>query len=216
MLGLFTSYMKYPRTHHLPWSYPSKDDKIMERLDLLVQEEVVVTVKMDGEQSNLYRDHFHARSLDFATGEDRARVKAIWGSICGDIPEGWRICGENVTAKHSIAYDNLESYFYLFGIWNENNECLSWDDTQEWAALLGVVTVPELYRGPFDEAKIKALYQPTYQGCEMEGYVVRAARSFTYAEFRHLVGKFVRLDHVRTKEFWRHARREWNTLKREM
>ena len=30
---------------------------------------------------------------------------------------------------HSIAYDALPAHFLVFSIWNERNECLSWDET---------------------------------------------------------------------------------------
>ncbi len=204
MLDRFCTYVKYPRTHHLPWSNPSKDDKVTPSLDKLSNREVVVTLKLDGEQTNMYYDFIHARSLEFITGEDRGRVKAIWGQCRWDIPEGWRVCGENVYAKHSIHYKNLDSYFYVFSIWNEKNECLSWDKTIEWAELLGLKTVPVLYEGPFDEEKIKDLYQEEYDGNTMEGYVVRPKDMFTYGEFRHVVAKFVRPNHVTTDSHWRH------------
>jgi hypothetical protein len=34
----------------------------------------------------------------------------------------------------------------VFSIWNEQN-ALSWDETVEWAELLGLFTVPVLWRG---------------------------------------------------------------------
>ncbi|MGY5343347.1 RNA ligase family protein [Paenibacillus glucanolyticus] len=35
------------------------------------------------------------------------------------IPEGYRICAENVYAKHSLLYSALPSYFLLFSVWKE-------------------------------------------------------------------------------------------------
>ena len=57
---------KYPRTFHLPWSPGvASDDKVIESLDAFVGREVVVTEKMDGENSSLYSNgHIHARSMD--------------------------------------------------------------------------------------------------------------------------------------------------------
>lgn len=214
VLPLFQEYVKYPRTHHLPWSNPSKDDKIIETLERLRAEpEVVATLKLDGEQCNLYRNHMHARSLDMPSGEDRARVKQLWGRIAHEIPAGWRFCGENLYATHSIHYTGLESYFYLFSVWNERNECLSWDETCEWAKLLGLAVVPLIYCGPWDEAAIRGLYQAEALGNPMEGYVVRASRRFSYRDFRHLVAKMVRPDHVTTDSHWRHKRLVPNELR---
>ena len=84
------SYIKYPRTPHLPWSLgASSDDKVLPSVGHFEGRQVIVTEKMDGENTTLYRDHIHARSLDSKGGEDRAWVKQFWASIRGEIPEGW-------------------------------------------------------------------------------------------------------------------------------
>jgi len=196
--------VKYPRTYHLPWSNPSKDDKVLPDISVFHNQEVVVTVKMDGENTNMYRDHIHARSLEFITGQDRGMVKALHAAIAADIPEGWRLCGENLYAKHSIHYKNLKSYFMLFSIWDERNRCLSWDETLEYAELLGLEVVPLMYRGVWDEEKIRSLYDGQWAGDECEGYVVRLAGSFEYGEFKKSVAKYVRPGHVTTSNHWRH------------
>lgn len=212
MLGLFSDHVKYPRTYHLPWSHPTTDDKIIPNLAGFVGREVVVTEKMDGENANFYPHHYHARSLEAASGPDRARVKAIWSTFAHDIPAGWRVCGENLYAKHSIKYTQLPSYLMVFSIWNEKNECLSWDETVEWCGLLGLVTVPVLYRGPWDETLIRSLYQPEREPGPMEGYVARVADRFPYGQFRSSIAKFVRPSHVTTDKHWRHAAIEPNEL----
>ena len=83
----------------------------------------------------MYRDGFHARSLDTPAHPSRDWLWGIHRQIGHDIPEGWRVCGENLYAKHSIAYRNLTAHFLVFGIWNEKAEALSWKDTLEWAQL---------------------------------------------------------------------------------
>ncbi|MEL7307213.1 MAG: RNA ligase family protein, partial [Pseudomonadota bacterium] len=42
------------------------------------------------------------------------------------------MCGENLYARHSISYNNLPSYFMAFSVWNELNQCLSWQDTKQF------------------------------------------------------------------------------------
>ena len=201
VLHLFTDRVKYPRTHHLPFS-PGKtdDDRVMPDLELLRAETIVVTEKLDGENTNLYCDYLHARSLDYAPRVDRDRMKALHASVAHDIPKGWRICGENVWAQHSIAYRELRSFFHVFGMWTDKNECLSWGDTVEYAELLGLPPVPVLYVGPWDEAAVRACMRTT--GDEQEGYVVRVERAFRTTEFRRAVGKFVRAGHVQTQAHW--------------
>ncbi len=192
VLDQFIPHVRYPRTHHLPWSNPTRDDRTLETLSAFEGQEVVVTVKMDGENTSLYRDHIHARSLDFLTGAERSMVKSLHAQIAHEIPEGWRLCGENLYAQHSIHYAGLPDHFLLFSIWNERNECLSWNETAEWAEMLGLAMVPILYRGLWNDKLIRNLYQPTYDGNAMEGYVVRVARRFSYGEFRRVVGKYVK------------------------
>ena len=211
-LGSFVKYVKYPRTYHLPWSAPSSDDRTLPSVSHFVGQEVVVTEKLDGENTSLYTDYVHARSLERASGADRAEVWKIWTSTAHDIPEGWRICGENLLIKHSIRYSQLASYFALFSVWNEKNVCLSWDDTVEWSQLLGLQTVPVLYRGVWDEELIKQLYVPDRQPDLMEGYVVRLASAFNYGAFKTSVAKFVRTGHVTTDSHWRHSRWEKNGI----
>ena len=113
VLHLFTSRVKYPRTFHLPWSPGvTDDDRVLDDPDAAFGESrVVVTEKMDGECTTMYRDYLHARSTDYSPHPSRDRVRALHAQIAHDIPEGWRVCGENVYAQHSISYDALPSYF---------------------------------------------------------------------------------------------------------
>lgn len=203
VLHLFTGRVKYPRTPHLPWSpNVSSDDKIIENLDHLRGEEVVVTVKMDGEQTSMYRDGFHARSLDTAPHPSRDWLWGVHRQMGHDIPDGWRVCGENLYAKHSIHYTHLDALFLVFGIWDEKNLCLSWDDTTFYTQALGLKNVAVLYRGPFHEKTITDLGRQTHDGDPCEGYVCRVARAFQFKEFRSVVGKVVRQNHVTTHGHW--------------
>jgi hypothetical protein len=201
-LGLFTHWVKYPRTYHLPWSQNlTDDDRMLPSIDQFIGQEVVVTTKMDGENTTMYSDHIHARSVDSKNHVSRNWVKGFWAQIMGDIPEGWRICGENLFATHSIHYKELPSYFMGFSVWNDRNICLSWDETLEYFKLLGITPVPELYRGVWDEAKIKSLWDAK-KADNMEGYVVRFTDAYTYGDFSRKVGKFVRKGHVMTTKHW--------------
>jgi len=173
VMPLFREYVKYPRTFHVPWSPGlTQDDRVLPSTDVFKGREIVMTEKMDGENTTMYHDYIHARSLDSAGHPSRGWVKNLHGQIQGDIPVGWRLCGENLFAEHSIRYDNLPSYFMLFSIWDENNTCLSWDETIEYAAVLGLEMVPTLYRGPWDEEKIRSI-EKDMDFTRQEGYTVR-------------------------------------------
>ncbi len=125
VLGLFTNQVKYPRTHHVPWSEGvNDDDRVLPTMTPFYKKRVIVTEKRDGENTSMYSDYFHARSIDGRSHPSRDWVKGFWAKIMGDIPEGWRVCGENLYAEHSIGYGNLLTYFEGFSIWNERNICL--------------------------------------------------------------------------------------------
>ncbi len=205
------SRVKYPRTPHLPWSSGATSDDVRHTgVSHFAGLNVVVTEKMDGENTSLYSDHIHARSLDSRHHPSRDWVKQWHAKFAHNIPEGWRICGENLFARHSIAYEKLDSYFYGFSIWNADNVCLSWDETLEWFTLLKVRCVPIIYQGLWNESLISGLRLDT---AKQEGYVVRVADSFAYENFAQSVSKWVRADHVTTEKHWMHSEVIPNGLK---
>lgn len=198
------SRIKYPRTYHLPWSPGgTNDDRRLVDCAHFEGKKVVVTEKMDGENTTLYSFGLHARSVSSADHPSRAWIKAMHGSIAHEIPEGWRICGENLYAKHSIGYANLPTYFLVFSIWNEANVCLPWSETVEWSALLGLRTVPVVWEGVWSEKAVRGAWE-AYKGSDevAEGYVVRLADSFSYDDFGTAVAKWVRPHHVQTDDHW--------------
>ena len=213
-------YYKYPRTKHLPMSRSrTEDDKSHKDYSFLEGKEVIVTVKMDGENCTMYRDHIHARSISSANHPSRDWVKQFHSTIKNDIPEGWRICGENLYAKHSIEYNELSSYFYGFSIWNEKNECLSWSETLEWFNLLGIkpVGVVGHYVNNTLDFMIDRMYDARdwCDSIKQEGFVARNADSFHYDDFSKNVGKCVRENHVQTDQHWMHSEINKNKLKTE-
>ena len=153
------SYLKYPKILHVPWSPGlQNDDRGHPGMDRFVGRRVVATIKMDGENTSMYPPsedqpggHIHARSVDSEPHPSRTWVKAFHGQIASEIPFGWHLSGENLYAKHSIHYHNLDSFFYLFSVWDEQNHCLSWEETEEYAKLLGLITVPVFYRGIWNQ-----------------------------------------------------------------
>ena len=206
--------IKYPRTPHLPWSPGGTKDDLRTVSNINFEgKEVVITEKLDGENTTLYCDHLHARSVDSRHHPSRDWVKRLHAGISHNIPVGWRLCGENLYAQHSISYDSLSTYFYLFSIWDENNICMDWDETIEWSELLELTVPKILYRGVWDENAIRNLNIDT---SICEGYVVRLADRFHYDEFSSSVAKWVREKHVMTDEHWMHGEVIPNKLKTDM
>jgi hypothetical protein len=197
-------YVKYPRTYHVPWSEgATNDDKINNNMSFFCGKTVVITEKMDGENFTGYSDGYcHARSINSSNHISRDWVRSFWKSISYNLPCGWRVCGENLYAKHSIAYYNLRSYLYGFSIWDENNFCLSWQETIEWFSLLFITPVNVWYVGEYDEKLIKDI--KLEDNCE--GYVIRLANGFHYDDFEKSVAKFVRKNHVTSDDHWIHQK----------
>jgi hypothetical protein len=205
---------KYPRTHHLPWSEGvTSDDKVVGDTHHFEGVEVVVTIKMDGENTTIYADGYsHARSMDSAHHPSRNMVKAEASRIQAEgLPESFRICGENCYAKHSIAYTDLPSYFLVFSIW-DGDRCLSWEETEMWCELLGLKAVEVIYKGPWDESAIKKAWEGRSGG--NEGYVVRVAAEFNIKDFKTSLNKWVRKDHVQTESHWMHQEITPNGIRR--
>jgi hypothetical protein len=196
------SSVKYPRTPHLPWSPgATSDDVRLADTRCFEGREVVVTEKLDGENTTLYRTRLHARSVDSAHHPSRTRIKALHAQIARSIPDGTRVCGENVTARHSIAYDALLSHFYVFSVW-DGDRARSWDDTVSFARERGLPTPRVRYRGPFD---VRAIRKLRVERSTEEGYVVRVAAGFDRAAFPDCVAKWVRPGHVTTDRHWMHG-----------
>lgn len=219
VLHLFTNRVKYPRTYHLPWSPGvGKDDRVASDLSHFEGKVVIATVKMDGENTTFYQDGIHARSLEYDPHPSRDWVKAYHARIAHEIPENWRICGENLFAKHSIRYERLPSYFLMFSMW-DGLRCLPWSESRDYAEVLGMKTVPVLWSGVWD-AKTPALLEKLgetlvkegFEGDPAEGYVVRLAGDFTYGAFRKSAAKYVRANHVQTHGHWIRQRIEPNGL----
>lgn len=203
------NYFKYPRTFHLPYSETiTDDDKRLKSDDHFYEmTEVVVSEKMDGQNQTIYSNgYYHARSIDGYEKSWDKWLKQYIQKWCYLIPSGWRVCGECLFAKHSINYHfpNDGYLFQMFSIYNENNICLSWEQTWMWCELLGLKEVPIIYVGKYDKDKIMKKFNEykMKQNHEVEGFVIRNIDEFKYEDFSKNVGKYVRANHVKTDEHW--------------
>lgn len=198
---------KYPRTPHLPESPGmTSDDKVISAAGLANLENaanLLVTEKMDGGNLTMYRDAFHGRSLDSGTHHWDSRARALWAQLCYGIPEGWRVSGESLYARRSVAYEDLDSVYLVFGVWNADNELLSWADTVDFCSETGFTTVPVIAQGlNFKESR--EIWSVDHNTDSSEGFVIRNADSFVFEEFQENIAKWVRPDHVQTAADWRH------------
>ncbi len=94
---------KYGRTFHLPSSPgATSDDKVMSSLAGLMVADLVITEKMDGENTTIHAGGSHARSPDSRYHPSRDWLRAFAATIQPRLDEGERIVGENLYARHSV------------------------------------------------------------------------------------------------------------------
>ena len=76
----------------------------------------------------------------------------------------------------------------------ENAAALGGEDASSFVRRAAIIEARRVavYRGVWDEATVKALWTPTFQGDPCEGYVARLADGFPFRDYRRAVGKFVR------------------------
>ena len=200
---------KYNRTYHFPYSPgATNDDRIATSVERLIGNSIIISEKLDGENNGMTNRGLYARShATFTTSEWSEEVRRIQSLIGRDIPDDVFLFGEGMAGIHSIEYKNLESYYYLFAV-KDQDIWLSWDGVEEYAYLLDLKTVPVLFKGIVNsEKELKELVldlanKESALGGEREGVVVRVANEFHDDLFNESVLKYVRKGHVRTDEHW--------------
>lgn len=196
--------VKYPKTPHLHFSLGlMNDDKMMptKTYNEFCKFNVVGTEKMDGESFTVYRHTTHARSLDSGDHPSRSYSKMYAATFQHLIPVGWRFCFENCYAQHSIFYERLDTYCFLLNIWDSDNYCLSWQETQKIANDLGLVFPSIEYFGKYNETEVKHVFLSQDHRI-VEGLVLRNVERFHYNDFAKNYAKLVRKGHVQTDEHW--------------
>jgi hypothetical protein len=196
---------KYGRTFHLPQSPgASSDDKIMPDVSKLAAlGEVVATEKMDWENTTIPAGGCHPRSLAAGYHPSRDWMKGFAAGISPSLGPDERIIGEYLFARHSVGYDTLPSYFLGFA-WVIGDVVQSWADTLARFDELGILAVPELYRGPW-KPDLPDTLAAELNLQRQEGFVLRRSEAFSEADMPTHLGKFVRAGHVQSEVHWTKA-----------
>jgi len=215
-------YSKFPRTPHLPWSPGfSGDDIRLADVTNFNWKRLIITEKLDGENITVYSDgHIHARSVDGGNHSSRNYLKNLMPSKlvrsfpnignCRTLYNGWRICGEYLYAIHSIEYEKLSDYFFVFSVIDDAGVVQEWDMVKNVADYMGLPTVPVIAEMECGSNWVSVLKKQTDKimtssrfGSTIEGYVIRNADSFPYSEYGKNVAKYVREGHVaENAEHW--------------
>jgi hypothetical protein len=216
---------KYPRTYHLPFSPEiHSDDKVCNVLDLqkIIDDKtpVVITVKADGGNCACSPSGVFARTHTQETSCPSFNyIKNVhyYPNVADIIKDKVVVFGENMFAIHSIEYNNLTDYFYVFNIVDQNTQMfMSHQDVLDWATAHGMQMVPTVYEGVIPSLSwlerflATELKKPCELGDTREGFVVRVSGEFFVSEFSKNVFKYVRAGHVATNEHWS---RNWKQAK---
>lgn len=206
---------KYGRTYHFPFSPgTTSDDKIQQNWQSILQHQLVITEKLDGENTCLKTEGVYARSHSAPTRNPWAgNMWQIWEQVRHDLGT-LEIFGENLYGLHSIEYNKLSHYFYIFAI-RDGDIWLSWQEVNFYAQILDLAVVPVYQQGFFTEQSLTDTILTGMKGTSalgdtIEGFVCRNTASFHTNEFSQNVLKYVRKNHVQTDQHWT---RNWKRAK---
>lgn len=137
---------KYSRSLHAQISLgTTSDDRFMPNgyITAFAAKPLILTEKLDGQNNCLSRYGVFARSHAAPSRHpwDKPLVER-WRLIKDDLHD-LELFGENMYGIHSIAYNRLQSFFYLFAV-RQDGRWLSWDEVKFYAGLFDFPTVPEL------------------------------------------------------------------------
>ncbi len=138
---------KYGRSLHAQISLgTTSDDRFMPNGYVKAfadMDNLIMTEKLDGQNNCFNKRGVFARSHVGITAHPWDKpMRERWELIKNDLGD-IEIFGENMYGVHSIAYKNLESYYYVFAV-REGNRWYSWEEVKDYAALLDFPTVPEI------------------------------------------------------------------------
>ncbi len=179
---------------------------------------------MDGENTTIYTNHLHARSLDSTKDESHRWIERFRNAILPQLNQlkNWRICGENLFYKHTIFYQDLENIFLAYSIWSENNDkneiknqSLSWKETKIIFDKIGISYPALIYEGIYNKKTILEKFEE-YQNTkerQVEGFVIRLEEAFLYQDFSKAVAKYVCNDfEITSTKHWRYEAKTLNQL----
>lgn len=204
---------KYPRTFHLSFSPEiHSDDKTIypEYENDILNSEIVITIKMDGGNCCIKpKEGVFARTHTTETScQSFNYIKNIhFYSKMHILNQDYWYFGENMYAIHSIEYNGLEDYFYVFNIYDTKNKIwLSWEDLNKEVERCEFKIVHSIFKGKSNPKEIKKMLEKeinnSFFGGEVEGYVIRKLDSFKNDDFAKNIVKYVRKGHVQTDEHW--------------
>lgn len=143
---------KYPRTPYFNFSETQDPEDGYIDNNLLLGKPLVYTIKMDGSNVTITRDKVAARNGQHASHASFNFLKQLHAGFRYTIPDGVKLFGEWLFARHSIVYEgklSLKSYLQIFAVYDIKEELFwSWNEVVEFCENNGFWTVAAI--GPDD------------------------------------------------------------------
>ncbi len=169
-----TEFVRFPHTPHLAWlgAGRPRDDKVLAPEDVgdLLAGDVIVEEKIDGanlglsvDRDGTLRGQNRGSYLDLDAPHGQWKPLKRWLStrryaLAEALGPDLILFGEWCYALHSVRYTRLPDWFLAFDVYDRRKgEFWSVDRRTEFATGLDIRTVPELGRGHYDVARLKAL-----------------------------------------------------------
>lgn len=171
--------------------------------------EIVITEKLDGENTSFTNQGVFARSNIPTDSPWSVNLRVDFPYIKNLLSDNEIVFGENLYGIHSITYNKLPCYWHMFACYDTNTKIwYSWDDVELMSSILDRPTVPVLFRGILNSKKEvldlinEFMSQPSTYGVEKEGVVIRLASEIPDDKFTESIVKYVRPNHVQTPSHW--------------
>lgn len=169
-----TEFFRFPHTPHLAWLGVGgpRDNKVLSPQEAkeLLAGDVIVEEKVDGanlgfsvDEDGNVRGQNRGSYLDLDAPQGQWKPLKRWLStrrraLAQALEPDLLLFGEWCYALHSVRYTHLPDWFLAFDVYDrQQGQFWSVDRRTEFAKELDIQTVPELGRGHYDIARLKAL-----------------------------------------------------------
>ena len=221
-------FFRFPHTPHVSWlaAGTPRDDKVLTPSEAaeILSHPVVLEEKLDGANLGLSvgsegslkaqnRGAYLQPPFSGQFGRLNAWIERHEDDLFDLLGTHLIAFGEWCAARHSLDYSELPDWWLLFDIYDRREQRF-WSTARrnDWAAALGLSTVPEVHRGIVDLQDLVQLTERTssrYRNGGVEGLIVRSENAL----WLHARAKLVRSDFTqRLSEHWSRRKIDWNRL----
>jgi hypothetical protein len=227
------AYRCIPQLAQLPISYGNRPNESMSPNEKVLSEEdteafiwtdIVITEKMDGMGVCITKDnaYFKGNPLETADNHHVQWINALRGRYLPRLQKALftdtQLFCEMCFNKKNIQYKGLKDFLMCIGIMENSGVWWPWVDARDYADILGLSMVPELYYGsvktiPHLERLCQHLmYSRPFFGDKKEGLVIRTADTFSHSEITENMTKFVPYWYISQNREWKNRPLMYNAM----